>query len=146
MTQRLILSFLLSTCALAEDWTQFQFNARHSGNAAGHELAVDQLTLEKTAPMSDGIYTSPVVADGKVYVVDGSGRCACFDAVTLNQLWSFRSKGGAQNVNNISSPAIARGHVYVGTSEGGLLCVGSPGGEAPPEPFSAPEEATKSAA
>ena len=118
MTQRLILSLLLSTCALAEDWPQFQFNARHSGNAAGHELAADQLTLEKTAPMSDGIYTSPVVADGKVFVVDGSGRCACFDAVTLKQLWSFRSKGGAQNVNNISSPAIAGKYLHFGTSAG----------------------------
>ena len=43
-----------------------------------HALEADVLGLQTAVPMSDGIYTSPVVADGRVYVVDGAGRCSVF--------------------------------------------------------------------
>src|SRR3954471_23897483 len=82
-----VLSLLTALPALAEDWPQYQFNARHSGNAPDRELAAEQLGLLAAVPLTDGLYTSPVVADGRVYVVDGSGVCACFDAGTLKELW-----------------------------------------------------------
>jgi len=117
-------AFLLSLFAivarpvLGEDWPQFQFNARHSGNAAGREIAADQLRLKGAVAMSDGIYTSPVVGDGRVYVVDGAGVAWCVDAGSLKVLWKFASKGGAQNCNNVSSPAIAGEFLHFGTSAG----------------------------
>jgi outer membrane protein assembly factor BamB len=114
---RLTLLFLATT-ALAEDWPQFMFNAAHSGNAAAVDLDVEKLGLQGAVAMTDGIYTSPVVAGGRVYVVDGSGCAACFDAATLKEVWRFQSKGGKQNVNNVSSPAIAGKHLHFGTSAG----------------------------
>lgn len=120
--QRLLLSAILLLAsalpALSEDWPQFMFNAAHSGNAASIELDAGRLGLVGSVAMTDGIYTSPVVADGRVYVVDGSGCAACFDAATLKEVWRFQSKGGRQNVNNVSSPAIAGNHVHFGTSAG----------------------------
>jgi outer membrane protein assembly factor BamB len=120
--QRLLLSAILLLAsalpALSEDWPQFMFNAAHSGNAASVELDAGSLGLQASVAMTDGIYTSPVVADGRVYVVDGSGCAACFDAATLKEVWRFQSKGGRQNVNNVSSPAIAGNHVHFGTSAG----------------------------
>jgi outer membrane protein assembly factor BamB len=113
-----VLCLLTVLPALAEDWPQYQFDARHSGNAPERELAVEQFGLQGAVPLTDGIYTSPVVADGRVYVVDGSGVCACFDAATLKELWRFASKGGAQNCNNISSPAIAGKFLHFGTMAG----------------------------
>lgn len=110
--------FLMIASALAEDWPQFMFNAAHSGNAAQIDLDVEKLGLQGAVAMTDGIYTSPVVASGKVYVVDGSGCAACFDAKTLQELWRFQSKGGKQNVNNVSSPAIAGKHLHFGTTAG----------------------------
>ena len=104
--------------ALAEDWPQFMFNSAHSGNAADRDIDVEHLGLQGTVAMSDGIYTSPVVADGKVFVVDGSGLCACFDAATLKEVWKFQSKGGKQNVNNVSSPAIVGKYLHFGTTAG----------------------------
>ena len=119
MHRLLALLFLLSALpALAADWPQYQFNARHSGNAPDRVLAADQLGLQGAVPLTDGIYTSPVVADGRVYVVDGAGVCACFDVATLKELWRFASKGGAQNCNNISSPAIAGKFLHFGTMAG----------------------------
>lgn len=113
-----LLWFVSALPAFAEDWPQFQFNARHSGNAPDRELAPENLGLQGAVPMTDGLYTSPVVADGCVYVVDGSGVCACFDVATLKELWRFTSKGGAQNCNNISSPAIAGKYLHFGTMAG----------------------------
>jgi hypothetical protein len=113
-----LLLALGSSFALAEDWPQFQFNARHSGNAPTHELASEPLGLQAALPMSDGLYTSPVVADGHVYVLDGSGQVRCFDVATLTPRWTFQSQGGAQNVNNISSPAIAGRYLHFGTTAG----------------------------
>ncbi len=112
------LALVVSLNASAEDWPQFMFNAAHSGNAAQIDLDVEKLDLQGAVAMTDGIYTSPVVASGKVYVVDGSGCAACFDAKTLKELWHFQSKGGKQNVNNVSSPAIAGKWLHFGTTAG----------------------------
>ena len=109
---------LLSLPGFAEDWPQFQFNARHSGNAADRTIAPDNLGLQGAVALSDGIYTSPVVADGKVYVVDGAGVAWCLDAASLEVVWKFASKGGAQNCNNVSSPVVAGGFLHFGTTSG----------------------------
>lgn len=118
---RLLLAALtggLAASGLADDWPQFMYDARHSGNAPGHEVAAAELGLAGVVALSDGIYTSPVVADGNVYVLDGSGLAWCLDAGTLQVRWQFQSKGGPQNVNNVSSPAVAGGYLHFGTTSG----------------------------
>lgn len=111
-------AFIFALHASAEDWPQFMFNSAHSGNAADRDIDVEKLGLQGAVPMTDGIYTSPVVAGGKVYVVDGSGCAACFDAATLKEIWRFQSKGGKQNVNNVSSPAVVGHLLHFGTMAG----------------------------
>ena len=118
MKSTFLASLLIVTSSLAEDWPQFLFNARHSGNAAAHEIAADQLGLQGVVSMTDGLYTAPVVAAGLVYVLDGSGMVRCFEADSLKPRWNFQSAGGAQNVNNISSPAIAGDYLHFGTTAG----------------------------
>ena len=118
MKLSLLALILAATSALAEDWPQFMFNSAHSGNAADRDIDVANLGLQGAVAMSDGIYTSPVVADGNVFVVDGSGLCACFDAASLKEVWKFQSKGGKQNVNNVSSPAIVGKYLHFGTTAG----------------------------
>jgi outer membrane protein assembly factor BamB len=120
MNQTLLLSVLLlvATPLLAEDWPQFQYNARHSGNAVNHKIVAHNLGLQGAVALSDGLYTSPVVVNGKVYVVDGAGVAWCIDAASLKVLWKFASKGGAQNCNNVSSPAVAGAFLHFGTAAG----------------------------
>ncbi|HIG30163.1 MAG TPA: hypothetical protein EYQ50_21145 [Verrucomicrobiales bacterium] len=55
----------------------------------------------------DAIFTSPVVTDGRVYVVGGSGTAFAFDAQTLEQKWGFTSDSANSNCNNLSSPAFS---------------------------------------
>jgi outer membrane protein assembly factor BamB len=112
------LVILFVRAASGEDWTQFQYDANHSGNAVDREIAADKLGLQNSAALSDGIYTAPVVADGNVYVVDGSGVAWSLDIATLNVRWKFAGKGGLQNCNNVSSPAIAGRYLHFGTSAG----------------------------
>ena len=116
-----LLAFALalgSVPALAdEDWPQFKYDARHSGNARDRSVKTP-LSLVGAVPLSDGIYTSPVIADGRVYVVDGSGKAFCIDTKTLETVWTFQSPGGKQNCNNVSSPVIAGKYLHFGTMSG----------------------------
>ncbi len=116
----ILLSTPLATglAARAEDWPQFQFDANHSGDAADRGIATEGLGLVGSLALSDGVYTSPVVAGGMVYVVDGSGVAWAFDAISLESKWKFVSKGGPQNVNNVSSPAVAGDYLHFGTTAG----------------------------
>ena len=113
------IAFLLpaSAAPAAESWTQFQHDCRHSGNAPDRSVATP-LELLAAVPLSDAVFTAPVVAGGRVYVVDGSGTAFCLDAKTLAVLWQFASRGGKANCNNVSSPALAGKYLHFGTTAG----------------------------
>ncbi len=110
--------FLLGTQdTLAENWTQFKFDARRSGNVPERSVRLP-LGLIGVVPLTDAIFTSPVVADGKIYAVDGSGVAFCIDAKALKVLWKVETRGGRANCNNVSSPALLEGHLHFGTTAG----------------------------
>ena len=117
---RLLAAFLLMRTAAAsagEDWLQFKFDARHSGNVPERVVAAP-LRLAGAVPLTDAILTAPVVADGRIYVVDGAGVAFCIDAQTLRVVWKFASRGGSANCGNVSSPAIAGRYLHFGTMAG----------------------------
>jgi outer membrane protein assembly factor BamB len=116
----MIASIILACLALQDGWTQAKFDARRSGNVADRDVA-DSLGLLAAIPTGDAILTSPVVADGKIYVVDASGRAACVDATTFRELWHYDSRGGAANCNNVSSPALAGKYLHFGTMAGSWI-------------------------
>lgn len=101
----------------AEDWVQYKHDCRHSGNVFDRSLDTP-LRLIGAVPLTDAVYTSPVVARGHVYVVDGSGAAFCIDATTLRVVWKFASPGGKENCNNVSSPAVAGKYLHFGTMAG----------------------------
>jgi outer membrane protein assembly factor BamB len=101
----------------ADDWPQLKFDARRSGNAPDREVR-PPLGLVGAVPLTDAIQTSPVVADGRVHVVDGSGVAFALDARTLEVVWKTPTRGGAGNVNNVSSPAVIGPYLHFGTSAG----------------------------
>ncbi len=101
----------------AEGWPQFKFDAAHSGNAPTARLA-DDLGLQAAIPLTDAVFTSPAIADGSIFVLDGSGVLFCVDATTYAIKWRFESPGGPFNCNNYSSPAVVREYVHFGTMAG----------------------------
>ncbi|MHC4540988.1 MAG: outer membrane protein assembly factor BamB family protein, partial [Planctomycetota bacterium] len=106
----LALFFLISaTAATAEDWPQFKYDCRHSGNVPDRSVTAP-LGLVGAIALTDAVLTSPVVADGRVYVVDGSGIAFCIEKSDPG--------GGKANCNNVSSPAIAGRYLHFGTMAG----------------------------
>jgi len=67
------------------------------------------------------IVASPALAENHVYVVTEGGKLYGLAAESLRPVW--QASLGAQGTF-ISSPTVARGRVFVGTPEDGLLCVG----------------------
>ena len=70
------------------------------------------------------IVTSPALAGEVVYTVTESGKLYGVRADDLKPVWETTlGKEGPF----LSSPVVARGHVYAGTSRNGLICAGVPG-------------------
>lgn len=118
-TAALAICFLAvaANIAAAENWPQLKYDSRHSGNVPDRDVS-DDLDLVGTVALTDAIFTAPVIADGRVYAVDGSGAAFCIDASTLRVLWKSQTGGGKANCNNVSSPAIAGRYFHFGTMAG----------------------------
>lgn len=116
----LLLGVCLGSAATArssEDWPQFKYDSRHSGNAVDRNIT-SPLGLIAAVPLTDAVFTAPVVADGRVYVVDGSGTAFCLDATNLRVLWKTATAGGALNCGNVSSPLVVGRFLHFGTMAG----------------------------
>ena len=72
------------------------------------------------------IIASLALTASHVYAVTESGRLFALEQSSLQPAWETRL-GNAGTF--LSSPAIARGHIYAGSPEDGLLCVGRPAGQ-----------------
>src|SRR5262249_2527546 len=114
-----LLCVVLFSCAgnAAEAWPQLQGNALRSGNAPRRSLQTP-LGLIGALPLTDAVLASPVVADGKVFVVDGSGVVFAINAETLKVAWRFATRGGTGNCNNVAAAAVVGKHLRVGTTAG----------------------------
>jgi outer membrane protein assembly factor BamB len=71
---------------------------------------VGQLSLKWFYPTGGPVVSSPVVANGVVYVGSNDNGVYALDALTGAYLWSFATQGPVQ-----SSPAVANEVVYVGS-------------------------------
>lgn len=100
-----------------DDWPQLLGNAQRSGNAPEAVLG-SSLGLVGAVPLTDGIYAAPVVAGGRIFVIDGSGVVFAIDAQSLKVVWKFATRGGAGNCNNVAAPAVMGKFVHVGTVAG----------------------------
>ncbi|NQT03123.1 MAG: PQQ-binding-like beta-propeller repeat protein, partial [Planctomycetes bacterium] len=125
----IVLNLILAITATAgENWLQFKYDSGHSGNVPDRSVTTP-LGLIGAIPLTDAIFTAPVVEDGCVYVVDGSGVAFCLDVATTNIVWKFRSQGGKVNCNNVSSPAIAGRYLHFGTMAGSYYVLDKASGD-----------------
>jgi eukaryotic-like serine/threonine-protein kinase len=138
-----ILAFILSMCFVSVawgqkvkcpasvNWTEFHTIDMMRWNPCEKVLNVNNvgsLSLKWSYTTGGGVYSSPAVANGVVYV-NGGTNCGqeCFeDAVyALNAgtgalLWSYTT-GGPGPV--YSSPAVANGVVYVGSEDNNVYAL-----------------------
>ena len=74
------------------------------------------------------VFSSPVVADGRVYCgeglhSDGNSSLYCLDATSGTLRWSVQTKSHVE-----SSPALADGKVYFGAGDDGVYCLDATSG------------------
>jgi len=80
MVGLLVVSSLLGPAAFAgENWLQLKYDCRHSGDVPDRSVKTP-LGLVGAVALTDAVYTAPLVADARVYVVDGAGVAYCLDA------------------------------------------------------------------
>jgi outer membrane protein assembly factor BamB len=103
--------------AVAADWPQLLGSGLRSGNATGVSIPQQPGLLHAIAG-TDGFYAAPVIADGTVYAVDGSGVVLAVDLSSGKVRWKFVTKGGAGNCNNTAAPAVIGPWLHVGTTAG----------------------------
>ncbi len=113
----LILAPELTSVFAADNWEQFKYDCRHSGNVPDRTVTVP-LGLVGAVPLTDAVLTAPVVTEGRIYVIDASGVAFCIDGQTLKVLWQRPTRGGKANCNNVSSPAVIGRYLHFGTMAG----------------------------
>lgn len=106
--------------AAKEDWLQYKFDSQHSGNVESRSI-LGPLKLSAAVPLSDSIFTSPVVKEGVVYAVDGAGVAWSIDLATAKVNWKRPTSTSPYNCNNISSPIIVGDYLHFGTMTGDYL-------------------------
>ena len=125
----LVVSSLLGPAAIAgENWLQLKYDCRHSGDVPDRSVKTP-LGLAGAVALTDAVFTAPLVAEGRVYVVDGAGVVHCLDASTLQVVWRLATRGGKVNCNNVSSPAIAGGFLHFGTMAGSYYVLDAASGQ-----------------
>lgn len=112
-----VLLLLAGPVSRAEDWTQLGFDSRRSGDAPDRSVT-PPLGLIGALQLTDAVFTAPLVAEGRAYVVDGSGVAFAIDVESLRIDWKRETRGGRANCNNVSSPAIAGRYLHFGTMSG----------------------------
>jgi eukaryotic-like serine/threonine-protein kinase len=75
------------------------------------------------AATGDKVYSSPLVADGVVYIGSNDGHLYAFDAGTGARIWSYAAAGSVT-----SSPVLSGGVLYVGSDDSRLHAVDAASG------------------
>ncbi len=109
-------------------WPMFRGNPERNG-VAGPGCGPNPFTMSKMWQFAakGGVWSSPAVADGRVYVGSDDANLYCIDEATGKALWSQKLEGVVK-----SSPAIWESKIYVGY--GGFVPPPPPGGGRPNPP------------
>lgn len=108
---------VLTPALSAADWPQFMRDAAHTGDAAEENLHLP-LGLVAQVKLDDAVLTAPAIVGGKAYVVDQMGAAYCIDTRGYRVVWKASPDGTAALGANTSSPCVAGGRVYYGTTAG----------------------------
>jgi outer membrane protein assembly factor BamB len=107
-------SILANFGANIDWWPMFHHDLNHTGYSTSTPPKTNKTLWTYTT--DGGVYSSPAVAGGYVYV--GSDRVYCLNATTGASVWNYTTGGGVN-----SSPAVVGGYVYVGSSDSKVYCL-----------------------
>ncbi len=110
--------------ALAQDWPQFQKDVTHTGHTTEMgPVTANTVKYWKAALVTgrfNGINTTPVVADNKVFCISAGGNVYAY---TLNGASLWHVTVSTATGFELSVPAYGDGKLFVATNEGGLFAL-----------------------
>ncbi len=111
------LSTNLKSAPTSGDWAMFRRDMNRTGsiNPGG---VLPRGDLKWTFATGGGIYSSPTVVGGTVYVGSRDGNIYALNAATGEKLWAFKTGSWVE-----SSPVVVGGVVYVGSNDGSLYAL-----------------------
>ncbi len=92
-----------------------------SGTACCADAKTGRLVYEEKLPQAAQVYASPVLADGRIYILSRWGRCWVIPAKPAFEVLATSELGRVGMVN--ASPAVAGGRLYIRT-DNSLFCMG----------------------
>ena len=108
-------------------WPMFRHDLQHSGYSTSK--APDTNNVLWSYKIGDSVWSSPAVADGKVYIGSRDNKVYCLDANTGGYIWSYETGSSVS-----SSPAVADGKVYIGSDDSNIYAFGELEPDAPSVP------------
>jgi parallel beta-helix repeat protein len=91
-------------------WPMFRHNPRHTGYTESPAPNTNQ--TQWTYTTGDGVWSSPAVVDGMVFVGSNDGNVYALDQHTGAHIWNYTTGDAV-----MASPAVAGGKVYVGSND-----------------------------
>ncbi len=113
----------VSSNSLPGEWAMFRHDLGHSGTTGSSDI-LPQGTLKWAFSTGDAIHSSPVVADGTVYVGSRDYKLYALDAATGAKRWEYKTGSWVE-----SSPAVVNDVVYFGSNDGWLYALNAHSGE-----------------
>jgi outer membrane protein assembly factor BamB len=123
-----LVMFRSELVARAGDWPQFMHDSEHTGDTSDERLEMP-LHLVAQIKLDDAVLTSPAVVGGRAYVVDQMGAAYCVDPDAGRIVWKSTPEKDAAYGSNTSSPCVARGKVFYGTTAGDMHIVNAKSGK-----------------
>jgi len=112
----------VNSTSLPGEWAMFRHDPGHTG-AAGASSILPQGKIKWVFTTDSNIHSSPVVADGNVYIGARDNKLYALDAATGTQRWEYETGSWVE-----TSPTIANGVVYIGSNDGKLYALNAHSG------------------
>ncbi|MHC4983095.1 MAG: outer membrane protein assembly factor BamB family protein [Planctomycetota bacterium] len=106
--------------AKPSEWRIFRGDAALTGTADG-ELP-DKLAPRWQFKTAGAVKSSPVIAEGKVFVGSNDGNIYAIDLRRGTKAWSYKTEDAVE-----APPCVVDGRVYVGSTDGNLYCLDTEG-------------------
>ncbi|MEW6070019.1 MAG: PQQ-binding-like beta-propeller repeat protein, partial [Candidatus Thermoplasmatota archaeon] len=97
-------------------WSMFHHDAAHTGYSTSSAPTTNNLlwSYQTAGP----VYSSPAIADRKVFFGSNDGKIYCLNADNGELVWEYTTGGAVK-----SSPAVSEGMVFIGSDDKKLYCL-----------------------
>ena len=100
----------------SESWPEYRANDQNTGTAPNTAPRTNLPVW--TATLNGLTDSSPIVADGKVFIGDSNGTVWAFNAEKGTKVWSFKTNGSIE-----SSPTYIDDRIYIGSDDSNLYAL-----------------------